>query len=248
MNERPAKPDPKAVSFNEQALAEYSRDSRPLPAASRRAHADAVARATRVRLDQQGRDGLRRRADGAADRRGSRAPSPSTRCTTRRPMGKHHIQVCTNLSCRLRGADEVMSALRRALGDRSRRDHRRRASFRSSEVECLGSCGTAPMMQLDDDVLGEPHRRQRRWSSSTGSSAETSVDDVTSSPPAEDMRCVDGGADRRSPSASSVLLAVLKGLRLGGLLAGSSARAAPDPGPHRRQPRRIFGVRRPSGW
>ena len=68
----------------------------------------------------------------------------------RRPMGRHHVQVCTNLSCVLRGADEIVDCLRSRLGiglGETTADQR----FSLSEVECLGSCGTAPMMQVNDD-------------------------------------------------------------------------------------------------
>lgn len=68
----------------------------------------------------------------------------------KRPVGRHHVQVCTNLSCALRGADEIVDCLRRRLGvglGETTADGR----FTLSEVECLGSCGTAPMMQVDDD-------------------------------------------------------------------------------------------------
>jgi NADH-quinone oxidoreductase E subunit len=68
----------------------------------------------------------------------------------RHPMGKHHVQVCTNLSCALVGSDRILDCLRRRLGidvGRTTADGR----FSLSEVECLASCGTAPMMQIDDD-------------------------------------------------------------------------------------------------
>ena len=64
-----------------------------------------------------------------------------------RPMGAHHLQVCTNLSCRLRGADEIVSAVRRRLDiepGQTTRDTR----FSLDCVECLGSCGTAPVIQI----------------------------------------------------------------------------------------------------
>ncbi|MFP6627115.1 MAG: NAD(P)H-dependent oxidoreductase subunit E [Deltaproteobacteria bacterium] len=64
-----------------------------------------------------------------------------------RPMGRHHIQVCTNLSCRLRGADNIVSALRRRLGVEPG-EITADGKFSLDTVECLGSCGTAPMLQL----------------------------------------------------------------------------------------------------
>ncbi len=66
------------------------------------------------------------------------------------PVGEHHVQVCTNLSCWLRGSDEVMSACRRSLGI-DVGDTTRDGKFTLSEVECLGACVNAPMLQIDDD-------------------------------------------------------------------------------------------------
>jgi NADH-quinone oxidoreductase subunit E len=64
----------------------------------------------------------------------------------RRPMGIH-VQVCTNLSCRLRGADGVLSALKHRLGI-DRGETTRDGKFSLDGVECLGSCGTAPVVQI----------------------------------------------------------------------------------------------------
>lgn len=67
----------------------------------------------------------------------------------RRPVGKHLVQVCTNLTCSLLGAEHIVEHLRRALGievGETTAD----GLFTLLEVECLGSCGTAPMMQIDD--------------------------------------------------------------------------------------------------
>jgi NADH-quinone oxidoreductase E subunit len=65
----------------------------------------------------------------------------------RRPMGRNHLQVCTNLSCRLRGADLVVSALRHRL-DIEPGQTTRDGAFSLDCVECLGSCGTAPVVQI----------------------------------------------------------------------------------------------------
>ena len=66
-----------------------------------------------------------------------------------KPVGRHRIRVCTNLSCQLRGADEIMETLHQELGvgeDEVTPDGR--CSF--VHFECLGSCDTAPMMMVDD--------------------------------------------------------------------------------------------------
>ncbi len=65
----------------------------------------------------------------------------------KRPMGQHHIQICTNLSCQLRGADEILSAIRRKL-DIEPGHTTPDAKFSLDRAECLGSCGTAPVIQL----------------------------------------------------------------------------------------------------
>ncbi|MEE8393043.1 MAG: NADH-quinone oxidoreductase subunit NuoE [Rhodospirillales bacterium] len=67
-----------------------------------------------------------------------------------KPVGKHHVQVCTNISCWLGGSDEVVSSCRRNLGidfGETTDD----GMFTLSEVECLGACVNAPMMQIGDD-------------------------------------------------------------------------------------------------
>jgi len=68
----------------------------------------------------------------------------------KQPMGKHHVQVCTNLSCALLGADEILACLERRLGIKVGQTDEQR-QFSLSEVECLASCGTAPMMQINDE-------------------------------------------------------------------------------------------------
>jgi NADH-quinone oxidoreductase E subunit len=65
----------------------------------------------------------------------------------RRPMGRHHVQVCTNLSCRLRGADLILGALRHRLGVQPG-ETTLDGKFSLDCAECLGSCGTAPVIQI----------------------------------------------------------------------------------------------------
>lgn len=67
-----------------------------------------------------------------------------------KPVGKHHVQVCTNISCWLRGSDRIVEAAKAELGigfGETTADGR----FTLSEVECLGACVNAPMVQIDDD-------------------------------------------------------------------------------------------------
>jgi NADH-quinone oxidoreductase E subunit len=67
----------------------------------------------------------------------------------REPVGKHLIQVCTNISCSLLGSQHVMDYLGNKLGIKPG-ETTADGAFTLVEVECLGSCGTAPMMQVDD--------------------------------------------------------------------------------------------------
>jgi NADH-quinone oxidoreductase subunit E len=67
-----------------------------------------------------------------------------------RPSGRHHIQVCTTLSCMLRGSDELLAHIERKLGIQPGQVTSD-GKFSLVKVECLGSCGTAPMLQLNDD-------------------------------------------------------------------------------------------------
>lgn len=67
-----------------------------------------------------------------------------------KPVGKFHVQVCTNLPCWLRGSDEVALAAKEKLGvgfGETTGDK----LFTLSEVECLGACVNAPMIQINDD-------------------------------------------------------------------------------------------------
>jgi NADH-quinone oxidoreductase E subunit len=66
------------------------------------------------------------------------------------PVGRYHMQVCRTLSCAIMGAGTITEHCSRRLGIRpgETTDDGR---FSLSEVECLGSCGTAPMMQLNLD-------------------------------------------------------------------------------------------------
>jgi NADH-quinone oxidoreductase E subunit len=67
-----------------------------------------------------------------------------------RPVGRHRIRVCTNLSCQLRGSGEILETIGQELGVE---EGQVTADGRCSYVqfECLGSCDTAPMVMVDDD-------------------------------------------------------------------------------------------------
>ena len=68
----------------------------------------------------------------------------------RKPVGKYHVQICRNLSCSLMGAEHLIERVSKKLGIKpgeTTADGR----FTLTKVECLGSCGTAPVMQVNED-------------------------------------------------------------------------------------------------
>ena len=68
----------------------------------------------------------------------------------RQPVGKYHLQVCTNISCLLRGGEEILAHCAKKLGI----GHKQTTPdglFSLEEVECLGACCGAPAMQVNYD-------------------------------------------------------------------------------------------------
>jgi NADH-quinone oxidoreductase subunit E len=62
------------------------------------------------------------------------------------PVGRHHVYVCTNISCSLRGADELFESIRAAVGEDPEINVR--------AFECLGACDIAPMASVDGVYVG----------------------------------------------------------------------------------------------
>ena len=68
------------------------------------------------------------------------------------PKGRHVVELCTNIGCSLSGADRIFEALKRKLGvENGGTTADGRVTFR--EVECLGACGTAPAMLVDEEMV-----------------------------------------------------------------------------------------------
>ena len=61
-----------------------------------------------------------------------------------RPKGRHHLQVCTTTPCWLRGSEAIMKACEAAADGET---------FSVQEVECLGACVNAPVVQINDDFF-----------------------------------------------------------------------------------------------
>ena len=67
-----------------------------------------------------------------------------------KPLGRHHIEVCTNVSCMLKGSDKILQHLEQRLGvscGHTTTD----GKFTLSETECMGACGFAPMIAIGEE-------------------------------------------------------------------------------------------------
>jgi len=67
------------------------------------------------------------------------------------PIGKHRFYVCTNLSCMLRGANEIVEHVKKSIGVNRSDEVSSDGLFSFEEVECLGACEYAPMMRFDHE-------------------------------------------------------------------------------------------------
>jgi NADH-quinone oxidoreductase subunit E len=68
-----------------------------------------------------------------------------------KPVGKYHLQLCTTTPCWLRGSDDIVSACKKVSGIASFGQTSADGLFTMSEVECLGACVNAPILQINDD-------------------------------------------------------------------------------------------------
>ena len=96
-----------------------------------------------------------------------------------KPVGKIHLQVCTNVSCMLKGGYELFKYISDKFGIKNK-EITKDGEFSIEEVECLGSCATAPMMQVNnkefyenltkekiDGLLDELHNTKHKDTEST---------------------------------------------------------------------------------
>ncbi len=66
-----------------------------------------------------------------------------------KPVGRHSISVCTNISCMLRGSDQIIAHLQKKLGIKIGESTADGRFYLKNEEECLAACAFAPMMQID---------------------------------------------------------------------------------------------------
>jgi NADH-quinone oxidoreductase subunit E len=68
-----------------------------------------------------------------------------------KPAGKYNVQVCTNISCLLRGGEEILEHTKKKLGVAQNHGITPDGMFSVEEVECIGACSWAPAMQVNYD-------------------------------------------------------------------------------------------------
>jgi NADH-quinone oxidoreductase E subunit len=67
-----------------------------------------------------------------------------------RKLGKYHIEVCTNVSCMLRGSDKILETIEHRCGVKPGQTSAD-GKWTVSEVECMGACGGAPMLSIGEE-------------------------------------------------------------------------------------------------
>jgi NADH-quinone oxidoreductase subunit E len=76
-----------------------------------------------------------------------------------KPVGKFHLQLCTTTPCWLRGSDDVVAACKKATGIENFGETSADGLFTMTEVECLGACVNAPILQVNDDFYEDMDAR-----------------------------------------------------------------------------------------
>ena len=72
----------------------------------------------------------------------------------RKPMGKHHVQICTNVACMLKGGYDLLARAKKRL-EIGHKETTNDGVFSLEEVECIGACTGAPAMQVNYDFYEE---------------------------------------------------------------------------------------------
>ena len=70
----------------------------------------------------------------------------------RKPWGKHHVQICTNIACMLKGGNELLDRAKKRL-EIGHKETTSDGVFSLEEVECIGACTGAPAMQVNYDFF-----------------------------------------------------------------------------------------------
>ena len=74
---------------------------------------------------------------------------------TTKPKGKYCINVCLGTACYVKGSEKVLSEIERVLGIKADTDPTPDGLFSISALRCVGACGLAPVMMVNDKVYGK---------------------------------------------------------------------------------------------
>ena len=75
------------------------------------------------------------------------------------PVGKHFVQVCTTTPCLIRGADKIVKLCKEKISP-NENEISKKGNCSWMEVECLGACVNAPMMQINDDYYEDLNKEK----------------------------------------------------------------------------------------
>jgi NADH-quinone oxidoreductase E subunit len=78
------------------------------------------------------------------------------------PVGKYHLQICRTTPCWLRGADQMTETCKKKLGI-GLKETTKDGMFSLIEVECLGACVNAPVVQINDDFYEDLDPKKLEW-------------------------------------------------------------------------------------
>jgi NADH-quinone oxidoreductase subunit E len=106
------------------------------------------------------------------------------------PIGRHRFYVCTNLSCTLRGAEEIVEWLKGVIGVHEPGEVSKDGLFSYEEVECLGACEYAPVCRLDHryqvdltpEKIDQLVNARRSPQQQVGAAPSSSIDTPTTQP------------------------------------------------------------------
>lgn len=70
------------------------------------------------------------------------------------PRGRHTVRICRGTACHMKGAGEIIRSVRHGLGLEDGQDTTADSAFSLEEVACLGACGIAPVMMVDEETFG----------------------------------------------------------------------------------------------
>jgi NADH-quinone oxidoreductase subunit F len=114
----------------------------------------------------------------------------------RKPMGKHHVQVCTNVACMLRGGYDILAQAKKRL-EIGHKETTKDGMFSLEEVECIGACTGAPAIQVNYDF----------YENLTPSSFDRIIEDLDAGKKPAPVPVISGALHPRDPQETPLISA-----------------------------------------